>query len=74
MDFFGCSVQMLATLLAPNSLQGEASLRIKRNRNAVLVKPLDSPDVVHKSNHHRAQVKGEETQEAEEHGLDINRL
>lgn len=29
---------------------------------------------MHKSNHHWSQVKGEETQEAEEHGLDINRL
>ena len=65
---------MFAAPLAPNVLQGEPSLRMMRNRKAVLVKPLDSPDVVHKSNNHRAQVKGEEAQEAEEHGLDINGL
>lgn len=52
MDLFGCSVEMLAAPLALNSLQGEASLRMKRNRKAVLVKTLDSPDIVHKSNHH----------------------
>lgn len=52
MDFFSCSVQMLAASLTPNALQGEESLRMTRNRKVILVNPLDSPDIVHKGNNH----------------------